>query len=337
MRYSSGKSSNESSHVFVLMTHRLQEETAKVEEHLLSNANFSTAIVDCFINSKADSFESLLEPLQKLLRLSPPVASSLAHPDLFSRTAHKLQSKKALVRLNLLRIIRSICDASDEDGALIRTYGLYPAIADLAKHDNAILVREMAGDLIKSSELNARRSMDGARRVLRRSSSSTMTPTLGSNGSLPPTPSSASRAGSYFDVSDVSRPSLRPITTSSPFRPVSRDGESMSPGGFNLPTPTPSSAYGNGAFHSAGLSGHTKSRLPRTRASVTANSGAKSDRDRLSLAPTKSGENVPSSSSRGNGAKSPGLSSRSGERSNAPAGQSTLVANARRRRMTSQG
>ncbi|GAM89705.1 hypothetical protein ANO11243_077440 [Dothideomycetidae sp. 11243] len=141
----------------------LQEETARVEEHLLSSTAFASAIIDCFMHSKADSFENLLEPLQKLLRLSPPVAACLAHPDLFSRTVHKLvQSKKALVRLNLLRIIRSICDASDEDGNLITTYGLFAAISDLAKHDNAILVREMAGDLIKSSELNARRSMDGA-------------------------------------------------------------------------------------------------------------------------------------------------------------------------------
>ncbi|KAK4697163.1 hypothetical protein P7C71_g882, partial [Lecanoromycetidae sp. Uapishka_2] len=133
----------------------LQEETAKVEEHLL-DGSFPTAIIKCFTTSKANAFESLLEPLQKLLRLSPPVALSLAHPDLFHRILRKLQSNKAVVRLNLLRIVRSICDASEEQGALISRYGLEDTIHKLAENDGAVLVRNMAGELIKSSEMNDR-------------------------------------------------------------------------------------------------------------------------------------------------------------------------------------
>ncbi|KAF2142666.1 uncharacterized protein K452DRAFT_332448 [Aplosporella prunicola CBS 121167] len=134
----------------------LQEETARVEQALVSGA-FSTAIINCFTNPDAslDAFENLLEPLQKLLRLSPPVAAMLAHPDLFSRTAHKLYTKKPVVRLNLLRIIRSICDATEESGGgapLIQTYGLYDAIKRLAENDTAILVREMANELIKACD-----------------------------------------------------------------------------------------------------------------------------------------------------------------------------------------
>ena len=68
---------------------------------------------------QGDAFENLLEPLQKLLRLSPPVAASLASPELFTRLAQKLNSKKAVVKLNLLRIMRSICDSHEEQGALI--------------------------------------------------------------------------------------------------------------------------------------------------------------------------------------------------------------------------
>lgn len=276
---------------------RLQEETAKVEEHLLSNPSFSTAIVDCFLNSKADSFENFLEPLQKLLRLSPPIASSLAHPDLFSRTVLKLRTKKALVRLNLLRIIRSICDASDEDGALIRTYGLQDSITEAAKTDPAILVREMASDLLKSSELNASRAaharngLDAAAKLrpLRRSSSSTMIP---ANGSMPPTPSSDrghGRAGSYFDPSvDLARSSARTVAglssatsshASSPYRPISRDGNS---GGSN----TNWSAAGPAP--SSGLGGATaKSRLPRT--STSGGGGGRSGGgSRLSIVPSSS-------------------------------------------------
>jgi hypothetical protein len=214
---------------------RLQEETAKVEEHLLRDDSFSQAIINCFNHSKADSFENFLEPLQKLLRLSPPIASSLIHPDLFLRTAQKLRTKKALVRLNLLRIIRSICDSSDEDGALIHTFGLHPIISETAKFDPAILVREMASDLIKSSELHVSRAVHNARvgdvnsrRQLRRSSSSTMVPT---NNSLPPTPTTdriPGRISSYFDPSaDLQRPFSRGATgMASPYRPISRDGGS---------------------------------------------------------------------------------------------------------------
>lgn len=87
-----------------------------MEEHLL-DGSFTQGIIKCFTTSKANAFENLLEPLQKLLRLSPPIALSLAHPDLFARISQKFQSSKAVVRLNLLRIIRSICDSVDEPGA----------------------------------------------------------------------------------------------------------------------------------------------------------------------------------------------------------------------------
>ncbi|KAI9653493.1 MAG: hypothetical protein M1829_001286 [Trizodia sp. TS-e1964] len=126
----------------------LQEETAKVEEHLLSG-DFTDAIVKCFNTSKANAFENLLEPLQKLLRLSLPVAHSLARPDLFSRILQKLSHNKAVVRLNLLRIVRSIFDASDGQAEVIWQYGLYEAIQKLAETDSAVLVRNMASELLK--------------------------------------------------------------------------------------------------------------------------------------------------------------------------------------------
>ncbi|KAM0715256.1 hypothetical protein Q7P37_008754 [Cladosporium fusiforme] len=259
----------------------LQEETAKVEEQILNTTGFSEAIVQCFNESKADAFENLLEPLQKLLRLSPPVAASLAHPDLFTRTILRLHSKKALVRLNLLRIIRSICDASDEQGALIRTYGLFDSVTDLAVHDPAILVREMASELVRSSEYTVRRNLDI--RPVRRSSSSTMTPPsiIPPTSSMPPTPTLGSassfndRAPSrgYFDFGfDAPRP--RPstahshshshssaISASSPYRPVSRDSNSSG---------SAQASNWNGASGSApsaasgALSSAAKSRLPRT-------------------------------------------------------------------------
>ena len=230
---------------------RLQEETAKVEEHLLEGS-FTIGIIRCFTTAKANAFENLLEPLQKLLRLSPPIALSLANPDLFHRISQKLLSNKAVVRLNLLRIVRSICDASEEQGGLIKSYGLEEAIQRLAEGDTAVLVRNMAGELIKSSDLNDALGMSGSRRRQpRRSSSSTTPPSLLTSYSTPTTPTShrASQATNYIFERD-----MRPRTGMNggvPYRPTSRDGSSSS----GLPV------LSNGAA--------VKSRLPRTTSTRT--------------------------------------------------------------------
>ena len=225
---------------------RLQEETAKVEEQLL-DGSFTTGIIRCFTTAKANAFENLLEPLQKLLRLSPPVALSLANPELFHRIVQKLQSNKAVVRLNLLRIIRSICDASPEPGILIRQYGLGTAIQRLAESDSAVLVRNMAGELVKSGGSNDVVGINSSRRrQTRRSSSSTTPPSLLTSYSTPTTPTSSrsSHATSYiFDREGRPR---NGIGGGFPYRPTSRDGSGAS--GF------PVTATGSAP----------KSRLPRT-------------------------------------------------------------------------
>ncbi|KAM0797486.1 hypothetical protein BDR22DRAFT_445573 [Usnea florida] len=204
----------------------LQEETAKVEEHLLDGA-FTSGILKCFTTSKANAFENLLEPLQKLLRLSPPVALDLAHPDLFYRILRKLQSNKAVVRLNLLRIIRSICDASEEQGSLIGRYGLEDTIQRLAENDGAVLVRNMAG---------------------RRSSSSTTPPSLLTSYSMPSTPTS-NRSAHSTNYS-IGRDTRQKSTSNgaAPYGPASRDGS----GAISLPIVV----NGSGSV--------AKSRLPRT-------------------------------------------------------------------------
>ncbi|POS87394.1 cell division control protein-like protein 15 [Erysiphe pulchra] len=128
----------------------LQEETARVEKYLLEG-NFILAIVNCFSPQRASAFDyNLLEPLQKLLRLSSPLAMSLARPDLYSGLIQKLSHKKAVVRLNLLRIVRSICDPKDENSLGITDHRLFEAIRRLAESDNAVLVRNMAEELVRT-------------------------------------------------------------------------------------------------------------------------------------------------------------------------------------------
>lgn len=135
--------------------HRLQEETARVEQYLLSpHINFTPAIISAYTSAalSQSTFENMLEPLQKLVRLSPPIAASLAAPEIFQRTEQKLGHKDAVTRLNLLRILRTICDAKEEGCWLIRAFGCYERISGLVQTDGAVLVRQMAEELVRACD-----------------------------------------------------------------------------------------------------------------------------------------------------------------------------------------
>lgn len=236
-----------------------------MEEHLL-DGTFTSGIIKCFTTSKANAFENLLEPLQKLLRLSPPVALNLAHPDLFYRIQRKLQSNKAVVRLNLLRIIRSICDASEEQGALISRHGLEEAIQRLAENDGAVLVRNMAGELIKSSEMNDKLGTSGSkRRPGRRSSSSNTPPSLLTSYSMPSTPTSNRSAHStnYSTGRDIRQRSA--INGAVPYRSASRDGSGVSA--------LPVIVNGSGSIAKSRLPRTSSTRPPRQQAVVSSKKG----------------------------------------------------------------
>ncbi|KAF7946748.1 hypothetical protein EAE96_009733 [Botrytis aclada] len=172
----------------------LQEETARVEKALLEG-NFTAMIVQCFTVSKANAFDyNLLEPLQKLLRLSSPIAGSLTRTDLFTGILQKLNHKKAVVRLNLLRIVRSICDASGDEAESIRHHALFEVIQHLAENDSAVLVRNMASELVKFNLDKASESGSGSRsRLAPRRGSSFTAPALKHSASTPLTPTQASR------------------------------------------------------------------------------------------------------------------------------------------------
>jgi hypothetical protein len=199
------------------INYRLQEETARVEQYLLSShSNFTIAVISAYTSADLpqSTFENMLEPLQKLVRLSPPIAASLAVPEIFNRTEQKLGHKDAVTRLNFLRILRTICDAREEGCWLIRAFGCYERISWLMEHDSAVLVRQMAEELVRACDevefsgiakgSNGKRSVSRASAVglnLRRpvssagrrdgSGSSTGSTLVGSGmGLTPPTPTS---------------------------------------------------------------------------------------------------------------------------------------------------
>ncbi|KAI9678081.1 MAG: hypothetical protein M1817_006025 [Caeruleum heppii] len=233
----------------------LQEETAKVEEHLLDGA-FTEAIVQCFTTSKANAFENLLEPLQKLLRLSPAVTQTLARPDLFSRILQKLRHNKAVIRLNLLRIVRSICDGSDDHGSLIRTHELFSAIQRLAEEDPAVLVRNMASELVKSSMEKDVEPAGGARRKPQRRASSNTSLSSGLSQSVTSTPPRHRSIQSPLHSGREEKRWSNGLRGAIPYRPGKHTAEtSMRTSGASRP------GDGSGSSNSSQA---PRSRLPRT-------------------------------------------------------------------------
>lgn len=243
----------------LLTSIRLQEETAKVEKCLLEG-NFTEAIVQCFNAPKANAFDyNLLEPLQKLLRLSSPVAASLARHDLFSGILQKLNHKKAVVRLNLLRIVRSICDPSDEEMDAPRRHELFEAIQRLSESDNAVLVRNMASELVKSNIEKDSESSSGERQrrgQLPRRQSLFVAPSLQQSASAPMTPTHPRVSQTQNFTESSLTPRRMGLTSNSGesfmYRPRSRDGPNP------IARRTPSAELIN---NSAAV---VKSRLPRT-------------------------------------------------------------------------
>jgi hypothetical protein len=214
--------------------------------------------VQCFNAPKANAFDyNLLEPLQKLLRLSSPVAASLARPDLFSGILQKLNHKKAVVRLNLLRIVRSICEPGEKQADSIRSHRLFEAIQRLAENDNAVLVRNMASELVKSNLEKDQEGGSGGRtrpgHASRRTDSYTP-PGLHPSISAAHTPTHVSRASASSAFFDGSVTPRRIVVSSNNidsllYRPSSREGPQMQR--------KTSGEMANGASGS-------KSRLPRT-------------------------------------------------------------------------
>ncbi|KAI1370501.1 cell division control protein [Hypoxylon crocopeplum] len=253
----------------------LQEETAKVEDHLL-NGKFTEAILSCFNSQKTNAFDSnLLEPLLKLLRLSPASAASLAKSDMYSGIAQKLSHKKAVVRLNLLRLVRNILEARETDyftdpvDKQLRI--LLDSIRILAEKDSAVLVRNLASDLVVSHidgnsdslitpHSGPSSSFTGSNRV-RPGARIFTPPSLQCATSAPITPTQPlrpSQSSAYIEVASSPRRSGVPLTyerDAIAYRPRSRDATSSipvsSPRRVSADAQSPSSLVGS------------KSRLPR--------------------------------------------------------------------------
>ena len=175
----------------------LQDETARVEEILLQASSIESLLC-VFATSKANSFENLLEPFVKLCRLSSGIVAAMARNTLFvKRLLERLSHPKAVVRLNLLRITKMICDLKgDARSPLVEQLNVYDVVEKLSIKDSAVLVKELARDIL--SQRHAEREVSRAvRRTLSDTHVGEGTRSPGSAGSNspgsmpPPLPSAA--------------------------------------------------------------------------------------------------------------------------------------------------
>jgi len=89
----------------------------------------------------------LLDPFLKICRLSTPIAIGIAKAQFFKRITEKLGNSKAVVKLNLLRILRTVCDVHPNRALLVERYGIHETVASLRRDDGAVLVRELAKEI----------------------------------------------------------------------------------------------------------------------------------------------------------------------------------------------
>ncbi|KAI0770584.1 kinase-like protein [Fomes fomentarius] len=125
----------------------LQDETARIEDELMKPESLD-ALLRCFVQAKANSFENLLDPFLKIFRISTSITIGVAKSQFFKRLIDKLGSSKAVVRLNLLRILRTVCDVHPNRAVLVERYGIYDIVAKLSQDDVAVLVRELAREIV---------------------------------------------------------------------------------------------------------------------------------------------------------------------------------------------
>lgn len=192
---------------------------------------------------------------------------------MYAGIEQKLSQKKAVVRLNLLRLVRNILEARETDYFTNlkdkQLRHLLDSIKILAEKDSAVLVRNLASDLVVSHidpnsdqlapPLSASTASTGSNRV--RSGRRIYTPpSLHSASSTPLTPTHASRqsqSGAFIEVASSpkrSGVSLAQERDPVAYRPRSKDGIS----GIPISSPRRLSDIQAGGGSSGG-----KSRLPR--------------------------------------------------------------------------
>lgn len=182
----------------------LQDETARVEDQLMKPEAVD-ALLNCFVTAKANSFENLLDPFLKICRISTGITIAIAKSQFFQRIIEKLGHSKPVVRLNLLRLLRMVCEVHPNRAILVERYGLYEMVERLSKDDGAVLVRELAREIMPtlapalkpaSTRSSATRTDSPKPSIAPKKTRVRRTASEGTSALFSPAPSSVSRTAS---------------------------------------------------------------------------------------------------------------------------------------------
>jgi hypothetical protein len=200
------------------------------------------ALLHCFVNAKANSFENLLDPFLKLCRLSTAVTINIAKAQFIRRIIDKLSASKAVVRLNLLRILRAVCEVHPNRIVLVERYGLYDIVRRLSRDDGAVLVRELAREILPTLKPALKPVMNRSSSHIRNSSilpvsSGRLSPSVASNGSGSRVGSPGIRGTSPVGAIGLSPPKAGIVPKKRIRRTASETSPNIQPSVFTPPTP----------------------------------------------------------------------------------------------------
>lgn len=128
----------------------LQVDPSRVSPVLAEKEN-AQAITYLFRDEKDAAFVNLLEPLLKIIQASPLVARAVVNLGFLTTLRERLSHPNALVRVNMLKLLKAIFEAHPEPeaGALVDNYSLLDIVRSL-ENDRAVLVNEMAARLLSA-------------------------------------------------------------------------------------------------------------------------------------------------------------------------------------------
>lgn len=130
----------------------LTHDTIKMEGVLLMPDNLMK-LVTCFQNAQDSELENLLEPLLEIITRSVSLNQSLGRNGLFvTEVLRRLcLVPKAIVRKNLLKILKSLFESHTSPIQFLVEYNLHPMVHALAQDENSmILVKEIASQLLQA-------------------------------------------------------------------------------------------------------------------------------------------------------------------------------------------
>ncbi|KAK1938065.1 MAP3K epsilon protein kinase 1 [Phytophthora citrophthora] len=130
----------------------LVHDTVKMENVLLVPENLMRIMI-CFHNALDTELENLLEPLLEIMSRSVRLNQALGRSGMFvTEILKRLRLiPKAIVRKNLLKMLKSLFESHTSPIQFLVEYNLRPIVYALAKDENSmILVKEIASQLLQA-------------------------------------------------------------------------------------------------------------------------------------------------------------------------------------------